>query len=152
MQFAATVTIQATRSAVWRAITDVENAPRVVPGIVKTEVLTRPRGGLVGLTWRETRILFGDESAVEKTVTDAVDGASFSTTAAQDGLVFTSTTTLSGADGAVVLHSVHTTAAQTALRKFMMVPMRLFFTGVARKAIQRDLDDVKSFVERAPLA
>ena len=62
----AQVTINGSKEAVWAAITDIENAAAIISGIKKIEILEKPASGLVGLRWRETRILFGDSATVEK--------------------------------------------------------------------------------------
>src|SRR5262249_33006097 len=53
------VTINASKEAVWAAITNIENASETISGIEKIEVVEEPANGLVGLRWRETRMLFG---------------------------------------------------------------------------------------------
>jgi hypothetical protein len=40
-------------------MTDIENASKIISGIDKIEVVEKPTHGLVGLRWRETRMLFG---------------------------------------------------------------------------------------------
>jgi len=59
------VTINATRTAIWNAITNIENAAQFIIGIEKIEVVEKPANGLVGLKWRETRIYFGKPATVE---------------------------------------------------------------------------------------
>jgi uncharacterized protein YndB with AHSA1/START domain len=64
-------TIQGSRAAVWAAITDIENAPKFMSGIMKVEILEKPARGLVGLKWRETRMLFGKPASADKWITEA---------------------------------------------------------------------------------
>lgn len=42
--------------------------------------------GLVGLKWRETRMLFGKEATAEKWITDAVENECYKTRAESDGI------------------------------------------------------------------
>ena len=53
------VTINGSKAAIWAAITDIENHSEMISGIENIEVLEKPAHGLVGLRWRETRMLFG---------------------------------------------------------------------------------------------
>src|SRR4051812_40642248 len=55
----AQVTISGSRAAIWAAITNIENASEFISGIKSIEVVEKPANGLVGLKWRETRMLFG---------------------------------------------------------------------------------------------
>lgn len=143
------VTIAASRAAVWRAITDIEHAADVISGIQKVELLAKPAEGLVGLTWRETRLLFGKPASADKRITDAKEQESYTTRAEDSGFVFVATLQLTGTDGAVTLTSRHDSIPQGFLAKLQAIPMTLFFKGVARKALQQDLDDIKAAVERA---
>ena len=64
-------------------------------GIEQVEILARPANGIVGLTWRETRLLFGKPATADKRITEATEGESFRTRAQSGGFVFVSTVPLS---------------------------------------------------------
>ncbi len=87
----AQVTINGSKAAIWTAITDIANASETISGIENIEVLERPANGLVGLKWRETRMLFGKTATAEKWITDAAEKKSYKTRAESDGFVFLST-------------------------------------------------------------
>jgi len=142
------VTINGTKSATWAAITNIEKAPEFMSGIEKVEVLEKPASGFVGLKWRETRILFGKPASAEKWITDAGENEFYKTRAESDGFVFLSTMRISGNDGGVTLTSVHDSIPQTILKKILAAPMMMLFTGVAKKALLQDLNDIKAAVER----
>jgi len=144
----AQVTIHGTRAAVWAAITDIANAADIIGGIEKIEVLEKPASGLVGLKWRETRILFGDPAAVDKWITDAVENESYRTRAEMDGFVFVTTKRISESAGGVTLTESHETLSRGIVAKLKSIPMVLFFRGVIRKALLKDLNDVKAAVEK----
>src|SRR5213592_1033085 len=93
------VTINGSKAANWAAITDIENASEIISGIQKIEVLEKPANGLVGLKWRETRILFGKPAAVEKWITDAAENEFYKTRAEEGGFVFTTTKSISESSG-----------------------------------------------------
>jgi uncharacterized membrane protein len=143
------LTIKAPKEAVWAAITDIENASKIIRGIDKIEVVEKPASGLVGLRWRETRMFFGKPATVEKWITEAAENAFFKTRAEDGGFVFLSTTGIAeNSDGSITLTSAHDSQPQTIVGKIMSIPMGLFFKGVAKKAILQDLNDIKSAVEK----
>lgn len=142
------VTIDGSTAAIWNAITDIEHAADIMSGIQRIEVVERPARGLVGLKWRETRMLFGKPATAEKWITDAAEHEFYSTRAESDGFVFVSTMRISESSSGVTLTSVHDSIPQTLATRLMSIPMGLLFKGVARKALLQDLTDVKSAVER----
>jgi len=142
------VTINGTKAAVWAAITDIENAAEIISGIEKIEVLEKPANGLVGLRWRETRMLFGKPATAEKWITDAAENEFYKTRAEDMGFVFLSTMSISEGSGGVTLTSTHDSQPQTVAAKLQSIPMGLLFKGVAKKALLQDLVDLKSAVEK----
>jgi hypothetical protein len=141
------VTIKGAKPAVWAAITDMENAASFISGIDKVEILEKPANGLVGLKWRETRMLFGKPATADKWITEAAEQAFYKTRAESDGFIFLSTLRMSGDDGAVTLTSIHDSLPQSLGAKIMSIPMSLLFKGVARKAVLQDLQDIKAALE-----
>lgn len=142
----ASITINASKAAVWTATTDIANFAQLLSGVEKIEVVEKPANGLVGLKWKETRILFGKEATVEKWITEAKENEFYRTRAEQDGFVFITTNRVSGSDGAVTLTGVHETQPQGFASKLKALPM-VFFKGVIKKAILQDLEDIKAAVE-----
>jgi uncharacterized protein YndB with AHSA1/START domain len=145
----AQVPINGPRERIWSAITDIEHAADIVSGIEQIEIVERPASGLVGLRWRETRILFGKPATVEKRITGAVEGESYSTSAESDGFVFLTTMRITEGGDGITLGSAHDSRPQTIAARIQSIPMGLFFTGMIRKAILQDLHDIKATVERA---
>jgi len=144
----AQVCIEGTKTAVWTAITDIENAAGIIGGIKGIEIVEKPRTGLVGLRWRETRMLFDKPTTVEKHVTQALRNKFYETRAESDGFVFLTTFRISEIAGGVTLTSAHGTEPRTLAAKLQTIPMALFFKGTIRKHILRDLNDIKAAVER----
>jgi hypothetical protein len=143
------VTINGSRAAIWAAITNIENASEIISGIEKIEVLEKPANGLVGLRWRETRVLFGKPATAEKWITDAAENEFYKTRAEDNGFVFLSTMSISeSGNGSMTLTSSHDSRPQSVVARLMSIPMTLLFKGVAKKALQQDLTDIKSAVER----
>jgi len=149
----AQVTINGSKSAIWAAITNIENATEIISGIENIEVLEKPASELVGLRWRETRKLFGKSAAAEKWITDAAENEFYKTKAEDGGFVFLTTISISENGisengGGMTLTSSHDSQPQTILAKLMSIPMRLFFKGVIKKAALQDLIDIKATVEQ----
>lgn len=141
------ITVNATTAAVWAAATDIARFAELISGVEKIEVIEKPATGLVGLKWKETRILFGKEATVEKWITEAKENEYYTTRAEQDGFVFITTNRVSGSDGNVTLTGIHETQPHGFTAKLKALPM-VFFRGVIRKAILQDLNDIKAAVER----
>lgn len=146
----AQVTIGGSKAAVWAALTDIEKAAAIIRGIEKIDVVEKPEGALVGLKWRETRMLFGKPSTVEKWITDATDGE-LMTRAEDGGFVFLTTHRVAEGDGGVTLSSSHETQPQGFVASLKAMPLFLF-KGAIRKAILEDLNDIKSAVEHGSIA
>jgi hypothetical protein len=142
----AQVTINGSKAATWAVITNIENASKIIRGIERIEVLEKPVSGLVGLRWRETRMLFGKPAAVEKWITDAADNEFYKTKAEEGGYVFLTTMRISESSGRMTLTSSHETKPQGIVARLQAIPMFLF-KGVIKKAILQDLNDIKSAVE-----
>lgn len=144
----AQVTINGSRAAVWTAITDMENAPKIINGIESIEIVNKPAVGLVGLRWRETRMLFGKPATAEKWITEAVENEFYKTRAEDGGFVFLSTTRISESAGGITVTSAHESKPQGFVAALMSIPMTLFFKGMVKKALVQDLSDIKIAVER----
>src|SRR6266700_2318637 len=103
----AQVTINGSKEAIWAAITDIANASEIISGIEKIEILEKPANGLVGLKWRETRMLFGKPATVGKWITDAVENEFYKTKAEDGGFVFLTTKRISESSGSITLRETH---------------------------------------------
>jgi len=141
------VPIDGSRAAVWAAITDIERFSETISGIDAIEIVEKPARGLVGLRWRETRMLFGKPATAEKRITDAVENEFYTTWAEDNGFVFLSSMRISESGGRTTLTSAHETRPQSVMARLMSLPMVLF-RGVMRKALLQDLADLKATVEK----
>ena len=144
----AQVPINGSKKAIWAAITNIENASQTISGIKSIEVLEKPTSGLVGLKWRETRMLFGKPATVEKWITDAAENEFYRTKAESDGFVFLTTKRIAESSGGLTLTESHEFMPQSIGARLMSIPMRFLVKGVAKKAILQDLSDIKAAVER----
>jgi hypothetical protein len=144
----AEVTINGSKPAIWEAITNIENAPQIITGIKGIDIVEKPPNGLVGLKWRETRILFGKPATVEKWITDAAENAFYKTKAEDGGFVFLTTKSISEGSGGITLTECHESRPQSFVARLMSIPMVLLFKGVIKKYLLQDLNDIKSAVEK----
>ena len=144
----AQVTINGSKAAIWAAITNIENASEIISGIENIEILEKPANGLVGLKWRETRMLFGKPATADKWITDAVENEFYKTRAEEQGFVFLSTTSISESSGGITLTSSHDSQPQGIVAKLLSTPMMFLFKGVTKKALLQDLNDIKAAVEQ----
>ncbi|MBL8994783.1 MAG: hypothetical protein JNM63_15660 [Spirochaetia bacterium] len=147
MRVEAQVAIQGSKAAIWKVIANIENAAEIINGIEKIEVLEKPSQGLVGMRWRETRLLFDKPATVEKWITDAAENEFYKTKAEDSGFAFLTTFRISENRGAVTLTSAHETTPQGLVAGLKALPMFLF-KGVIRKAILKDLEDIKLATEK----
>src|SRR5262249_23586864 len=106
------VTVNGSKHALWAAITNIENASKIMSGILNIEVLEKPANGLVGLKWRETRMLFGEAATMTKWITDAAENEFYKTRAEDGGFVFLTTIRISESVGGTTLTSSHETKPQ----------------------------------------
>lgn len=140
------ISINSSKAAVWAAITDIQNATKIIKSIEKIEILHESPGNLIGLKWRETRMYFGKPAAIDKWITDAEENKFYKTKAAMDGFIFITTITISENDNSIRLTSSHETHAQNFFAKIKSLPM-IFFKGMLKKAIQQDLENYKLAAE-----
>jgi len=143
----AQVTITASKAAVWAAMTNIASAAEIISGIEKIEVVEKPANGLVGLKWRETRMLFGKPATVEKWITEAKENEFYKTRAEDSGFVFLTTNRISESSGGITLTGIHETQPQGFIARLKSTPMFLF-KGMIKKAILQDLNDIKKAVEQ----
>src|SRR5574341_727799 len=129
----AQVTINGSKAAIWAAITNIENAAEIISGIENIEVLEKPANGLVGLRWRETRMLFGKPATAEKWITDAVENEFYKTRAEDSGFVFLTTMRIAESSSCMTLTSSHDSQPQGIVARLKSIPMGLF-KGVVKKA------------------
>lgn len=150
MRSAAEVQVNAPRIAVWKAVTDIATSAGRVTGITKVEVLEKPEKGLVGLKWRETRRMFGKEATAVMWISDAVYLTRMDTESHEQNMVYTTRTTLEEVAGGTRLRREFAGAPQSFGAKLLSPLFGLLMKGSLRKALQKDLDDLKAGAERPP--
>ena len=142
------ITIQAPRSTVWRLITDIEGSDQRISGIKKIEILEKPKDGLIGLKWEETRIILGKTATEVMWITDVVDGFSYKTQAEGPGVIYISSLSLVEEGAQTRLIMGFKSEISSLVTKIISSIMGLFFNKATRDAVKKDLIDIKTAAER----
>ena len=147
MNVEASVCINGTREQIWQVISDIENSADRITGIEKIEVLEKPPSGLVGLKWRETRTMFGQEATEVMWITAAQENAFYETRAESHGAIYQSRLQIDEQDGKNCLIMGFEGEPQGFVAKVMSVITAPLFKGSTQKALQADLEDIKAAIE-----
>ncbi len=135
--------INAPVDVVFRALTDIENFPEKNPDIVKVELLTDEKTG-VGSRFRETRRMNNKEGSTELECTEYIQDEKVRFVADQGGVIWDSVFFSSPVDGGTEL-VLEMDARPYKLMPRLMLPLIL---GMVSKAVESDMDAVKSYCER----
>jgi len=141
------ISIRAPKEAVWKTITDFENGAKRLSTIQKIEILEKPQNGLVGLKWRETRVLFGKSATEVMWITGAVNNQYYETRAENHSAVYTCRMSVEDQQGGTVLSMEFSGEPQTFGAKVMIALMGWMVKGATRKAIRKDLEEIKKVIE-----
>ena len=148
MQLEVQVPVNADKAAIWEVITNIEHAASTIEGIELVEVLEKPEDGLVGLKWRETRTLFGKTATEVMWITEAEKDHYYKTRAESHGAVYISMMSIKEEAGQVYLKMSFHSEAQTFGAKIMAGLLGGMMKNATKKALLKDLEDIKRVVER----
>lgn len=141
------VTVHAPKGRVWQVVTDIENSANTISAIDTIEVLHRPAAGLAGLKWRETRTMFGKPATEVMWITEVDEGTSYVTEAHSHGSIYRTRIGLSDEGGAVRLGMEFRAEPQSFGARVASVVFGVVMRRSIRKALLRDLEDVKRVAE-----
>jgi uncharacterized protein YndB with AHSA1/START domain len=136
-------TIDAPIDRVFDTIAHIENFSKAVPDIVNVEFLSDTRKG-VGTRFRETRVMRGKEESTELEVTEYVENDRIRIVADAHGTVWDTVFTVKTIDGQTRLEMVMDAKAQKLTSKLMNPMMK----GFLQKALEKDMDAVKTYCEK----
>lgn len=138
--------IAAPRDRVWAALTNLKGMEGVLSGVTRVEVLTKEPFG-VGTRWRETRRMFGKEATEEMWVSACAPAERYVAEAESHGMHYISEWELR-ADGPTATTVRMTFRGEPAGRQGLLARLLGGLgTGVVRKAIAKDLDDIARSLE-----
>ncbi len=147
MKMSASTAVAAKPSKVWKVITDIEHAADTISGIDAVEVLEKPKKGVVGLKWKETRTFGGREATEVMWITDAKADAFYATRAESHGAVYLSRFDIEKTDAGCTLTFTFDGTPQTFGAKVMWALTGWMMKGPMRKAVAADLADIKKAAE-----
>ena len=149
MNISVTVDIDKPKHLVWEAITDIENCPDMISGIIDLKVLQKPDNGIVGLKWMETRIMFGKEASETMWITDAKEGEYYCTRAENHGAVYLTRMSLSEVDSKTLLSMSFSSTSESKFIRFVSLIMGFFIRRSMEKMLKKDLDDIKNYLQQS---
>lgn len=147
MEIKAQVLIDATKENVWNVITDIEGSVNTIGGIEKIEILETHPDSILGLKWRETRTMFGQTATEVMWITEAVENEYYTTRAESHGAIYKTELHLSENEKSIQLSMVFTAEYVSWKAKLLALIWWLPLTHSMKKAIQKDLEDIKQAVE-----
>ncbi len=152
MKMSTSINITASAANIWSAITNIENCQQMISAIDKIEIIApAPEGAVanfVGLKWRETRTMFGKEAVETMWITDAETNVFYKTRAENHGAIYLSElriNPISATENELIMNFEG--QAQSFFAKLMSAIMTPFFKGSMVKMLNKDLEDIKQFVE-----
>ena len=136
--------IDAPVEVVFGIVAHVDQFSQAVPGILRVEFLSEVKSG-VGARFRETRTMMGREASTELEVTEYVENERVRIVSEAGGTLWdTVFTTVPDGEGTALKMVMDARPRSMSAR--MTLPLII---STVRKAIEEDLDAVKSFCERS---
>ena len=147
MKVTAKVDINAPINKVFEYFSDIPKAEERIEGITKIEILSKEKSG-VGLKWRETRKMFGKEATEVMWVTAFSPPVSYSVDAESHGMKYHSTYTFNDVGDSTSVEMVFEGTPVNFGAKLTAPIFGLFFKGATKKALQKDMQDLKELLEK----
>lgn len=127
---------------VFSDITQIENR---IEGITKIEILSDVTSG-VGTRWRETRMMFGREATEEMEISALTPNKSYEVVAESRGTKYHTIYTFTSQSDGTQVNMVFSGEAVSFAAK-LMTPMAYLLKGTIRKALEKDMDELKKLCE-----
>lgn len=141
------IDINASKSRIWDAITDIENSVEHIGAIEKVEILKKPDKGIIGLKWRETRTLFGKTATEVMWITEAKEPDYYKTRAESRGSVYSTKLSIEEENALCILKMEFEAKSQnffSALLSWIAAPL---MKKATEQALKQDLLDIKKSIE-----
>lgn len=143
------VDIDASPEAVFAMISDIENSADRVEGIEKIEMLTDGPVG-VGTKWRETRVMMKKEAVEEMEIT-AFERPSYYTVYCDScGCDIEWTMRVEPKGNGCSLTLEMSSKSRTLMSK-LFAPLGWLMSGMMKKCVVKDLENIKAYVESQPV-
>lgn len=148
MKVSTQVDINSTKEKVWEVITDIENSPNVISGIMNIEILNPAEDNFVGLKWEETRKMFGKEAKEIMWITHSEKYDYYQTRAESHGAVYISRLNITEKNSEdVTLEMSFEGQSISLMAKILSGIFSIFMKKSMKKAIEVDLEDIKKYCE-----
>ena len=147
MQLTVSTTINAPRSEVFTAFCDLDACVARMQAITAIEHVSGPTEFGIGTRWRETRKMMGREETQEMEVTAIAHESSYRVEANAHGTEYVTDFTFTDADGGTQVTMTFGGTPRTLAAK-LMAPLGVLLKRSMRTALQQDLEDMKSALER----
>lgn len=149
MNISVDIEIDSSIEKVWQAISNIEQADQMISAITALEVLETPdeEGSLVGFKWKETRKVFGKESDETMWITEYEPLSYYATRAENHGAVYRSTLSVKELGESTLLTMTFTGTSDSLFVKVISVLMGFLVKRSMVKMLEKDLQDIKQFVE-----
>ena len=147
MELSVFVEIEKPLEDVWKTIIDFKNCSNYVESIVKLEIIDEPKDTLIGFKWKETRVMFGKEATETMWITDYVENEYYQTRAESHGSIYISRLSIERVEKHSKLTMSFSADAQTFFVKIFSLCMGFVIKGSMKKALIKDLNDIKTHVE-----
>lgn len=146
MKAYASIEIKAPKEVIWAFITDETKWVDNIKAILNVQVIEKPECFL-GFKWKETRLMFGKEADEVMWVTDVEENVMYKTRAESHGSVYITTVAIEEKDDACILSQSFEGHPQGFMGKIMMKLLGNMMKKSTEKAVQEDLNEIKSYIE-----
>ncbi|PWQ97367.1 SRPBCC family protein [Leucothrix arctica] len=143
------IEIDRSLEVVWKDICDIEHSAQMISAITAFKLLEAPddEGSLVGLKWTETRKVFGKEAEETLWITDYQPLSYYKTRAQNHGAIYISTMSVKELGENTLLTMSFESEANSLMVKVVSAVMGIFVKRAMVKMLDKDLHDIKQFVE-----
>lgn len=148
MKTQVSIAINASKESIWNTITDIENCANTIEAIQEVKILEKQDNQLVGLKWSEKRIMFGKKASETMWISEAETNDYYVTRAESHGSIYNTRVSIQKKGKINYLIMEFEGIPQTFGAKLMWGLMGFMFKGATKKALQKDLEDIKQVVEK----
>jgi hypothetical protein len=150
MQIHVTKQIAAPVAIVFDVFSDITKIDERISGITKVVMLSDMKRG-VGVRWRETRVIFGQEATEEMEISDFKINQSYDVVSSSRGTDYHIRHTFTPKDGGTQVDMIFS-SKPTSFPAKLISPLGFLFKGATRKMLESDLDELKVLCERLATA
>ena len=148
MKVSTQIKINNTKEKVWEVTSDIENSVHVISGITDIEIINPAGEDLVGLKWKETRMMFGKEAKEVMWITHSKTHEYYQTRAESHGAVYVSRLSIAEEKDGVILEMSFEGQSTSLMAKIMNGVFGSFMKKSMLKALDVDLQDIKRASEK----